>query len=95
MVDAAGRLVKDADHRNAETACRDRRTRERTRDRVEEHGARPEAARASKHRLATESSERERPLGEGEEDDARAVRRGCLGHALVVQVAPAQAARIA
>jgi hypothetical protein len=87
--------MEDGDHRHGETACRKSRTRERSGDRVEEEGARPEHHRPTKHCSTTKSSERERPLGKGEEDDPRLV-RGCrVRHSQVVEVAAAQAAGIA
>jgi hypothetical protein len=95
VVDSAGRLMEDGDHRHGETACRKSRARERSGDRVEQDGTRPKLLRPTKHCPTPKSSERERPLGKGEEEDSRPM-RGCLvRHAPVVQVAAAQAARIA
>jgi hypothetical protein len=42
VVDSAGRLMEDGDHRHCETACRKSRARERSGNRVEQKGARPE-----------------------------------------------------
>jgi hypothetical protein len=63
MVDAAGRLVEDADQRNAETAHRHGRTGERSCDRVEKDRASAALLCPTKHRRPTESGEWERPLG--------------------------------
>jgi hypothetical protein len=95
VVDAAGRLMEDGNHRNAEAAGRKRRACERCGDRVEKDGARPDFLRPTKHRCATKSSERKPPFGEREEKDPRLVRRRRVRHPQVVQVAPAQAAGIA
>jgi hypothetical protein len=95
VVDAAGRLMEDGDHRNAVTPHREGRSCERSGDRVDKDGARAELFRTAKHRCATERRDWERPLGKREEDDPRRVRRRCVRHPLVVQVAPAHATGIA
>jgi hypothetical protein len=91
VVDAAGRLMEDRDDRNAVTPSREGRSCERSGDRVDKDGARPELLRTTKHCCATERREWERPLGKGEEDDPRLMRRRCVRHPQVVQVPPAQA----
>ena len=95
VVDATRRLMEDGNHRNAETASRERRTCERSGDRVEQDGARPLFLRPMKHCRAAKRSERERPFGEGEEEDPRLMRRCRVRHPQVVQVPPAKAAWIA
>jgi hypothetical protein len=95
VVDAAGRLVEDDDHRNAVTPHREGRSCERSGDGVDKDGARAELFRTAKHCSATERRDWKRPLGKGEEDDPRRVRRRCVRHPLVVQVPAAQATRIA
>jgi hypothetical protein len=95
VVDSAGRLMKDGDHRNPLTPRREGRSCERSGDRVDKDGARAELLRTAKHRCATERREWERPLGKGEEDDPRPMRRRCIRHPQVVQVPPAQATGIA
>jgi hypothetical protein len=95
VVDSAGRLMEHRNQRNGGTACCESRTGERSGDRVEQKGARPEADRPTKHCCTAKSGERERPVGKGEEDDPRLVRRRRVRHSPVVQVAAAQAAGIA
>jgi hypothetical protein len=95
VVDAAGRLMEDGDHRSAVTPHREGRSCERSGDRVDKDGTCAELLRTAKHCCATERREWERPLGKGEEDDPRLMRRRCVRHPQVVQVAPAQATGIA
>ena len=95
VVDAARRLMEDGNHGNAETARRESWSCECRGDRVEKEGARPELLRPTKHRCAAKSGERERPLGKGQEADPRLMRSCRVCHPQVVQIAPAQAARIA
>jgi hypothetical protein len=95
VVDPAGRLVENADDRDAEPAGREGGSRERGCDRVEKDGARAELPRAPKHGPASESGKREFPLGKGDENDPRPVFRRSVGHPQVVEIAPAQAVRIA
>jgi hypothetical protein len=95
VVDSPGRLMEDGDHRNAATPRREGRSRERSGDRVEKHGASPELLRTTEHCCATQRCEWKRPLGKGQEDDPRVMRRRCVRHPQVVQVAPAQSMRIA
>jgi hypothetical protein len=90
VVDAAGRLMEDGDHRNVVTLRRKGRSCERCGDRVDKDGARPELFRTAKHCCATERREWERPLGKGQEDDPRLMRRRRVRHPQVVQVPPAQ-----
>jgi hypothetical protein len=90
VVDAAWRLMEDGDQGNAETLRRERRSYERSRNRVDEDGARPQLLRTAKHYGATERREWEGPLGKGQKNDPRLVRRCCLRHPQVVQVPPAQ-----
>src|SRR5918996_5180312 len=78
VVDSAGRLMEDGDHGNAVTPRREGRSCERSGDRVDEDGARVEFLRTTKQRGATERREWERPLGKGQEDDPRLVRRRCV-----------------
>jgi hypothetical protein len=94
VIDAAGRLVEDPNHRHAEPASRKRRARERSGDRIEQDGARAEPLQPTKQCRAAKRSERERPLGKGLEDDSRPMRRRCIRHAQVIQIPAAQAARI-
>ncbi len=89
MVDAAGWLMEDGDHRDAGTSRREGRAGKRSGDRVEEDCVRPELPRRTKHCCAAKSSEREGPFGKGKERDARGVRRRRLRHTQVVQVTPA------
>jgi hypothetical protein len=95
VVDAAGRLMEDGDHRNAVTPRREGRSHKRSGDRVDEDGARPELLRTAKHCCATQRREWEQPLGKGEEDDPRIMRRRCIRHPQVVQVPATQATGIA
>jgi hypothetical protein len=95
VVDAAGRLMENGDHRNAATPRRERWSCECSGDRVDEHGARRELLRTAKDCCATERCKWERPLGKGQENDPRLMRRGRVRHPQVVQVAPAQPTRIA
>lgn len=95
VVDAAGRLMEDGDHRNAVTPRREGRSCERSGDRVDKDGACPELLRTAKHCSPTERREWERPLGKGEEDDPRVMRRRCVRHPQVVQVPAAQPPGIA
>jgi hypothetical protein len=95
LVDTAGRLMEDRDHRNAATPCREGRGRERSGDRVDEDRARMELLRTAKHCCATERREWEQPLRKGEEDDSRLMRGRCVRHPQVVQVPAAQAMGIA
>jgi hypothetical protein len=95
MIDPAGRLMEDGDHRHAETARRERRTCERSGDRVEKEGVRSERLRPTKHCRPSKSGERERPFGKGEERDPRRMRTRRLRHSQVVQVTAAEAVWIA
>jgi len=95
VVDAAGRLVQNCDQRNTKTADRQRRTYERSCDRIEKDGARAELLRLAEHHRPTESGERERPLRKREKADPRLVRRSRLRHSQVIEIATAQAAGIA
>jgi hypothetical protein len=95
VVDAAGRLMEDGDHRNALTPHHEGRSCECSGDRVDKDGVRAELLRTAKHCCATEGRERERPLWKGEEDDPRRMRRRCVRHPQVVEVPPAQAIGIA
>jgi hypothetical protein len=95
VVDAAWRLMEDGDHRNAATPHREGRSCERSGDRVDKDGARPEFLRTTKQSCATERREWERPLRKGQEDDPRLVRRRCVRHPQVIQVPPAQPTGIA
>ena len=95
VVDAAGRLVEDGDDGNAGWACRESRGGERRRDRVEEKGGRPPLLGTAKEASAGKRGERERPLGKRDEGDPRPMRGRRLCHPEVVQIPPAQPARIA
>jgi hypothetical protein len=95
VIDAAGRLMEDGDNRSAVTPRREGRSCERSGDRVDKDGARPESLQPPKHCRATKSGKRERPLGKGLEDNSRAMRRRCIRHPEVIQIPAAQAAWIA
>jgi hypothetical protein len=95
VVDAAGRLMEDGNHRNAATPRREGRSCERSGDRVDEDGARSELLTTAKDRCTTEHREWERALGKRQEDDPRVMRRRRVRHPQVVQVPPAQPTRIA
>jgi alpha-maltose-1-phosphate synthase len=94
VIDSAGRLMEDADERDAQTAHPQSRTCEGGCDGVEQDGARPELLGPTKHGRAAKRGERERPLGKREEADPRFVRRRRPGHPLVIEIATAQAAGI-
>jgi hypothetical protein len=95
VVDSPGGLMEDRDHRNAVTPRREGRSSERGGDRVDKDGAGAELLRTAKHCRAMERREWEWPLGKGEEDDPRLMRRRCFRHPQVVEVPPAQATGIA
>ena len=95
MIDPAGRLMEDSDHRDAETAQSESRTCKRSGDRVEQEGARLELLGPTKHRCALKRRERKGPLGKGHEAGSAPHARRSVRHPQVVQVAPAQAAGIA
>ena len=95
VVNAARRLMKDGNHRNAGTACRESRSGQCSGDRIEKDSARPELLGPMKHYRATKSGERERPLGKGEEADLRLMCRCRLRHPQVIEIAAAQTAGIA
>ena len=95
VVDAAWRLMEDGYHGHAEMPRRERRSYERSGDRVDQDGACPELLRPTKQCGATERREWERPLGKGQEDDPCLIRRRFLRHSQVVQVPPAQPTGIA
>jgi hypothetical protein len=95
VVDATGWLMEDGYHRNAVTPRRKGRSGERSGDRIDQDSARAQLLRTAEHRCATKCREWERPLGKGEEDDSRSMRRRCVRHPQVVQVPPAEATRIA
>jgi alpha-maltose-1-phosphate synthase len=95
VIDSAGRLMEDADERDAQTAHPQSRTCEGGCDGVEQDGARPELLGPTKHGRAAKRGERERPLGKREEADPRFVRRRRPGHPLVIEIATAQATGIA
>jgi hypothetical protein len=95
MIDPAGWLMEDGDHRHAEAAQSESRTRKGRGDRVEQDGARLELLGPTKHRCAPKRREWKGPLGKGEKADPGRVRRRSVRHPQVVQVTPAQAAGIA
>lgn len=95
VVDPAGRLVEDADDRDLGTAANETGRRERRRNRIDEDRARAELLGPVQERAPAERWQREREVGEREEDDASGVRRSRFCHSAVVEIPSGQAARVA
>src|SRR5215216_4996563 len=94
MVDAARRLVENADQRARRRTGRQPRAGESGGDAVEQDRVCAEAARAAEHAGRGERGERERARREGKEDDPGLVPGSGRSHPQVVEIAAGQAAGI-
>jgi len=95
MVDAARRLVEDADERGCRRTGRKPRACERGGDAVEQDRMRAEPAGAREDPRRGEGRERKRALGKRQEHDPRPVPWRSSRHAQVVEISAGQPARIA